>query len=222
MNEHIAQKIEKGADGRYSILYDWYPETLPENIVAEDMVYLDTSYSFSCFHSLQPEAFSIGYGSGNYLHSHFFAGKNGKVTIGKYVIMESTLILSNDKVTIGDHGMFSWGSVITDSWLYEGIYPSAIRKDLLKKLSESETRFLEMPNPKPVCIEDNVWVGFGSVILPGVRLGRGCVVGCRTVISSDVPPYAIIVGDPSRIVKFLNPDDTEEEKLKAIQQYSSI
>jgi len=208
MNEKIAQVIETRSDGRWYIQDDWYPKALPENLVMEDMVYLDSTYSFACFHSVQPDGFKIGFASGNYLHSHFYVGESGKVSIGRYVILETTHILANEAVTIGDHCMFSWGSVMTDSWLDESTYASEIRKEILRNLAWSETKFLKMPNPKEIIIEDNVWVGFGAVILPGVRLGRGCVIGCKTVISKDVPPYAVIVGNPPEIVKFLSPDDT--------------
>jgi acetyltransferase-like isoleucine patch superfamily enzyme len=56
-----------------------------------------------------------------------------------------------------------------------------------------------------VIIEDNAWVGFGAVILPGVTLGTGCVVGCKTIVAEDVPPYAIVAGDPPRIIRYLEP-----------------
>lgn len=216
MNKNIAQKIEVGNDGNWHIQYDWYPKAIPDNIVMEDMVYLDSTYSFSSFHSEKPDGFKIGFGSGNYLHSHFLAGKDGRLSIGRYVILEATNIMVNDFIKIGDHCMFSWGSYITDTWLDEQIYPSAVRKEILMQVAKSDNRYLELPNPKPVIIEDNVWVGFDAVILPGVRLGRGCVVGCKTVISEDVPPYAVIVGSPPHVVKFLNEDDTEEERKKAL------
>jgi len=65
-----------------------------------------------------------------------------------------------------------------------------------------------------------VWVGFDSVILPGVTLGRGAVVGCKTVIAEDVPAYAVVVGDPARIVRRLDPDDTEKARAQAIREYT--
>ncbi len=214
MNRNIAQEIELRDDKRWYIRYDWYPLALPDNLVLEDMVYLDSAYSFGCFNSKHPEGFRIGYGSGNYLRSHFFSGEKGKISVGKYVILEATHILVNDAVIIGDHCMFSWGSVITDSWLDESTLSSKIRREILKRIATSETRILKMPNPRKVVVEDNVWVGFGSVILPGVKLGRGCVIGCKTVISNDVPPYAVVVGNPPQIVRYLNPDDSEEERTK--------
>lgn len=215
----IAQEIEVGEDGRKYLRYDWYPKAIPENLETGEMVYLDSMYSFACFNSNQPKGFELGFASGNYLHSHFLVGETGTVRIGNYVILEATNVLANAKVIIGDHCMFSWGSYITDTWLNETTFPLKERKQILEKLAGSENRYLELPDPKPVIIEDNVWVGFDAVIMPGVRLGKGCVVGCKTVIWEDVPPYAVIVGEPARIVKYLEADDTEEERKKAIEIY---
>jgi maltose O-acetyltransferase len=51
---------------------------------------------------------------------------------------------------------------------------------------------------RPVTIEDHVWVGTRATILPGVRLGRGCVVAAGAVVTRDVPPLAIVGGIPAR------------------------
>jgi len=52
----------------------------------------------------------------------------------------------------------------------------------------------------PVVIEDDVWIGFNATILKGVRIGKGAIIGAATVITGDVPPYAIMVGNPARQV----------------------
>ena len=75
--------------------------------------------------------------------------------------------------------------------------------------------------PLPVVLEDNVWVGFDSVVLPGVRLGRGCIIGSKTVISEAVEPYAVVVGSPPRVVRYLEPDDTEESRQMALRERKS-
>jgi len=49
-----------------------------------------------------------------------------------------------------------------------------------------------------VIIEDDVWIGEGVVILPGVRIGRGAIVGSNAVVSKDVPPYSIVGGVPAK------------------------
>jgi maltose O-acetyltransferase len=55
---------------------------------------------------------------------------------------------------------------------------------------------------KPVVIEDDVWIGSNAVVMPGVRLGCGSVVGAGAVVTQDVPPFAIVVGVPARIIKY--------------------
>jgi acetyltransferase-like isoleucine patch superfamily enzyme len=54
--------------------------------------------------------------------------------------------------------------------------------------------------PKPVVIEDNVWVGVRAIIMPGVTLGRGCVVAAGSIVMRDVPPMSIVFGSPARPV----------------------
>jgi acetyltransferase-like isoleucine patch superfamily enzyme len=53
-----------------------------------------------------------------------------------------------------------------------------------------------------IVIEEDVWIGGGSVILEGVRLGRGCVIGGGSTIVKDVPPYAVVAGNPGRVIKW--------------------
>jgi acetyltransferase-like isoleucine patch superfamily enzyme len=51
--------------------------------------------------------------------------------------------------------------------------------------------------PEPVVFEDDVWLGAGVVVLPGVRLGRGCVIGAGAVVTHDVPAGAVFAGVPA-------------------------
>ena len=55
---------------------------------------------------------------------------------------------------------------------------------------------------KKVTIKDNVWIGAGAIILPGVTIGQGAVVGAGAVVTKDIPPLAIVIGNPARIVKY--------------------
>lgn len=58
-----------------------------------------------------------------------------------------------------------------------------------------------MDEMKPVKIEDDVWIGARVCILPGVTIGRGSICGACAVISKDVPPYSVVVGNPGKVVK---------------------
>jgi len=48
-------------------------------------------------------------------------------------------------------------------------------------------------------IEDDVWIGYGAIVLGGIRIGRGAVVAAGSVVTSDIPPYAIVAGVPARV-----------------------
>jgi acetyltransferase-like isoleucine patch superfamily enzyme len=52
-----------------------------------------------------------------------------------------------------------------------------------------------------VTIEDNAWVGGGTIILPGVTIGRGAVIGAGSVVTKDIPAFSVAVGNPARVVR---------------------
>ncbi|MCY2930937.1 MAG: acyltransferase [Planctomycetota bacterium] len=56
--------------------------------------------------------------------------------------------------------------------------------------------------PKPVVIEDDVWIGTRVIILPGVTIHRGAIIAAGAVVSRDVPAYAVVGGVPARVLKY--------------------
>lgn len=56
--------------------------------------------------------------------------------------------------------------------------------------------------PKPVSIGDNVWIGLGSQICPGAKIGDGVVIGMGSVVRGEVPPLAIVFGNPAQIIGY--------------------
>lgn len=55
----------------------------------------------------------------------------------------------------------------------------------------------------PVTIGDNVWIAAGAQVLPGVTIGEGSVIGAGSVVTRDVPPYSLAVGNPCRVIRQL-------------------
>lgn len=102
-------------------------------------------------------------------------------------------------ITIGNNVIFGPRTVI---WTYNHNYhaTSAIPYDGPDIL-------------KPVIIRDNVWVGLGAVILPGVTIGEGAIIGAGAVVGKDVPDCAIVAGNPAQIVKYR--DVQVYERLKS-------
>lgn len=55
-----------------------------------------------------------------------------------------------------------------------------------------------LPAPRDTVIEDGVWIGMRSVIMPGVKIGEGAVIGVNSVVTKNVPPYAVVGGNPAK------------------------
>ena len=63
------------------------------------------------------------------------------------------------------------------------------------------------PRIAPVVIENNVWIGRGAIVLPGVVIGRHSVVGAGAVVTDDVPERSVVVGNPARVVRRVTASD---------------
>lgn len=222
MNENIPTTIgTAGDDGRLYLEWDWYSGGIPANVEFGQDVYVDTSYGFAACLSDAAPGVVIGNATGAYDRASFVVGPAGRVRVGQYTILNGTYLICNNEIVIGNHCLLAWGSVITDTWV--GLKSATLeeRRAVLRAVAADPTRRLPpVAEARPVKLENNTWVGFDSVILPGVTLGRGCIVGSKTVIYEDVPPYAVVVGDPARIIRYLDSDDTEEQRAQALRQYT--
>jgi acetyltransferase-like isoleucine patch superfamily enzyme len=65
-------------------------------------------------------------------------------------------------------------------------------------------------------IEDFVFIGMNSIILSGIRIGEGAIVGAGAVVTRDVPPYSLVVGNPARVVRSYDPTLKEKGGSKAV------
>ena len=68
-------------------------------------------------------------------------------------------------------------------------------------------------NQSDTFIGNDVWLGFESVLMPGVRVGNGAIIAARTVVTRDVPDYAIVAGNPGSVVRMRFPDDIVQRLL---------
>ncbi len=59
-------------------------------------------------------------------------------------------------------------------------------------------------NASPIIIEDDVWIGHNTTILKGVKIGQGAVIGSGSMVTKDIQPWSVNVGNPSRVIKYLN------------------
>ena len=57
--------------------------------------------------------------------------------------------------------------------------------------------------PAYIKVGNDVWIGAGAIILPGVTIGEGAIIGAGAVVTKDVPPLAVVVGNPGRVIKYV-------------------
>ena len=88
---------------------------------------------------------------------------------------------------IGDYCMIGGGTLIC------GVEHGITRLDV--PMRQQPTTEL------PVIVEDDVWIGMGVKLLPGVRIGTGAVIGAGSVVAGDIPPYSVAMGIPCKVVK---------------------
>jgi len=76
-------------------------------------------------------------------------------------------------------------------------------------LGEDEAGFFDWRRAKPVTLGPDAWVGHGAIILPGVTVGIGAAIGAGAVVTKDVPDFAIVVGNPGRVLRYRFPPEIQ-------------
>ena len=128
-------------------------------------------------------------------------------TIGDRVMINGSSFYCTSGITIGNDVLISWGCTIADSNMH-----SIRSADRVKELSTAKEAYdngtigdnpdQEAINSAPIVIKDKAWVGFNCIIMKGVTIGEGAVVGAGSVVTKDVPDYAIVGGNPAKVIKY--------------------
>jgi acetyltransferase-like isoleucine patch superfamily enzyme len=181
--------------------WDWYDGEIPANAVLEEGSYLESSFSFTRFRSVRPCGLRMRHGSSAYGGTVFDLGPEASVEIGRYAMLNSVRIICDGALEIGDHVLLSWNVVLMDS--YRAPLDPLERRRYLDELAAGRTPSAPIP-AEPIRIGANVWIGFDSVILPGVSLGEGSIVGARSVVTRSVPPLTVVAGNPARAIRALD------------------
>ena len=125
-------------------------------------------------------------GQNSIIEPPFYCSYGQNIHIGDHVYLNFLCtILDNNEVHIGHHVMIGPGVQI---------YTAA-------HLLQAEARNQGLEVAKPIVIEDNVWLGGGAILLPGVRIGRNAVVGAGAVVSRSVPANTVVAGNPARVIR---------------------
>ena len=134
-------------------------------------------------------------GEGCYIEPPLHANMGGhNVHFGNFVYANFNLTLVDDSdIFVGDNVMFAPNVVISTA-------SHPINPELRKRALQFNL---------PVKIGNNVWIGAGAIVLPGVTIGDNSVIGAGSVVTKDIPANVVAVGNPCRVMRPINEHDRE-------------
>lgn len=112
-----------------------------------------------------------------------------EIIIGDNTRIHGSCIHAYEKISIGKNCLIAANCQIIDGSGHELSFPNV------------ENRINTTGDSKPVIIEDNVWLGTGVIVLPGVTIGEGSVVAAGSVVHKDIPPMVVAGGNPVAVIK---------------------
>jgi acetyltransferase-like isoleucine patch superfamily enzyme len=155
--------------------------------------------------------------------------------IWRFLNLHNETILSGNvsvrKVLVG---MYSYGVINAQSWqgddeaLFIGNFVSIAENVVFilggnhpyKNFSTFPVKVkffnhdVESLSKGPIVVEDDVWIGWGAIIMSGVKIQQGAVIAAGSVVTKDVPAYSVVAGNPARVIKKRFSDDIIKKMLK--------
>ena len=134
-------------------------------------------------------------GKDAWVESNFRCDYGTQISVGDYVFINyDCIFLDIAPITIGNRVMF--GPKVCVYTVNHPLTP--------------EVRNTDLEYGRPVTIEDNVWIGGNTVILPGVTIGEGAVIAAGSIVNRDIPPRVIAGGNPCRVIRPLTGEDRDK------------
>lgn len=115
--------------------------------------------------------------------------KNSLIEIGDNTRINGSCIHANKRIMIGKNCLIAANCQIIDGNGHDLSFPDV------------ENRINTFGDAKEIIIEDNVWVGANSIILPGVKIGYGSVIAAGSVVVKSIPPMSVAGGNPAKVIK---------------------
>lgn len=132
----------------------------------------------------------VGKGTYGKLNLHYSGGKNEQIRIGAFCS-----ISGNCNFLLGGEHPYNFLSTYPYEYRLFGRNNNVITKG-------------------PIVVEDDVWIGDGCWIMSGVHIGKGAIVGTGAIVTKDVPSYAIVAGNPAKIIKYRFSEEIIAELMK--------
>lgn len=184
------EKLEKGL--WYDANYD--AELLEERLQAEDLCFAfnqtrpkETERKEELLNQLLPHK-----GEHVTILSPFYTDYGYNCRIGEETFLNhNAYLMDGAPITIGKHCFIG-----PNCGMYTANHPLV-----------AEERNQGLEQARPITIGDNVWIGADVTILPGVTIGEGSVIGAKSVVTKDIPPNVIALGNPCRVLRAITEAD---------------
>jgi acetyltransferase-like isoleucine patch superfamily enzyme len=138
----------------------------------------------------------------------YFENEKGNIKIGDRVFIgENTKLYCINGISIGSDVGIAWGCTIIDNNSHSLISQErqndgANWKKGLEEGHESKYKDWSLVKSAPIIIKDKAWIGFNTIIMKGITIGEGAVVAAGSVVTKDVPDYAVVGGNPAKVIKY--------------------
>jgi acetyltransferase-like isoleucine patch superfamily enzyme len=149
-------------------------------------------------------------------HSHILSGAIiNHSHIGNYSYCSRNLLIQNTTIgnycSIANDVIIGLGTHPLDLFSTSPLFYKRINPLKLELVKEN----LDIEEYKPIRIEHDVWIGTRAIIMDGVQIATGAVVAANSVVTKNVPPYAIVGGIPAKIIKYRFSEFQRENLLKS-------
>lgn len=150
-------------------------------------------------------------GNNSVVNARFiFETESGYISVGDRVHIGGGSFISREKITIEDDVIIAWGCTVYDHNSHS-IYWNERKNDVLQEYEDMLKGNNPIANKDWSCVDSReiiigkrAWIGFDVTILKGVTIGEGAVVGAKSVVTRDVPPYTVVGGNPARVLKMID------------------
>lgn len=142
-----------------------------------------------------------GMGENVAIDTPFYCDHGNNIFLGDDVIINiNCTFVDNAEIRIGSRVL-----IASNVQLYTGSHPVLPTERLVPDWKDKRTTFFRS-FARPIEIEDNVWIGGGSIILPGVTIGENSVIGAGSVVNRSIPANCVAVGNPCRVIRYFGAD----------------
>ena len=142
------------------------------------------------------ELFYNQLGEGTVISNQLTVVAPQNVKMGKYsYVMNGVLLMAS-------------GGIVVEDYVLIAAHAKLISND-------HDPYFRPIITCQPIIIKEGAWIGAGAAIMKGVTVGKYAIVGANSVVTKDVPDYAVVVGVPAKVIKYLDPEKFSKRDKKS-------